>query len=183
VPPWSASGPDSGLDPRCRISTEWGFRYLIVSLPGDLVCHDRARLNRLLFVTMGVVMQWYLKVLQQYVAFSGRARRTEFWMFALFTTIIQIVLQLLDGALGLAYFPGTLGLLTTIYILAVFLPSLGVAVRRLQDTGRSGLWVLIGLVPLVGVIVLIVFWAAEGNRGPNAYGPDPKTATGDPAAA
>jgi uncharacterized membrane protein YhaH (DUF805 family) len=127
-------------------------------------------------------MQWYLKVLRQYADFTGRARRTEYWMFILFTAIIQIVLAVLDSLLGLAFMPGS-GVLTTLYLLAVLLPSLGVSVRRLHDTGRSGLWVLIGLVPFVGAIVLIVFAALEGDRGPNAYGPDPKTAVGNPAAA
>lgn len=127
-------------------------------------------------------MQWYLKVLRQYADFTGRARRTEYWMFILFTAIIQIVLAVLDSLLGLAFMPGS-GVLTTLYLLAVLLPSLGVSVRRLHDTGRSGLWVLIGLVPFVGAIVLIVFAALEGDRGPNAYGPDPKTAVVNPAAA
>jgi uncharacterized membrane protein YhaH (DUF805 family) len=127
-------------------------------------------------------MQWYLKVLRQYADFAGRARRTEYWMFFLFTLIIQIVLAVLDSLLGLAFMPGS-GVLTTLYLLAVLLPSLGVSVRRLHDTGRSGWWVLIGLVPFVGAIVLIVFAALEGDRGPNAFGPDPKTAVGNPAAA
>jgi uncharacterized membrane protein YhaH (DUF805 family) len=127
-------------------------------------------------------MQWYLKVLRQYADFTGRARRTEYWMFVLFTAIIQIVLAVLDSLLGLAFMPGT-GVLTMLYLLAVLLPSLGVSVRRLHDTGRSGWWVLIGLVPFVGAIVLIVFAALEGDRGPNAFGPDPKTAVGNPAAA
>ena len=127
-------------------------------------------------------MQWYLKVLRQYADFTGRARRTEYWMFFLFTLIIQIVLAVLDSLLGLAFVPGS-GVLTTLYVLAVLLPSLGLAVRRLHDTSRSGWWVLIGLVPFLGAIVLIVFAALEGDRGPNAYGPDPKTAVGNPAAA
>ena len=127
-------------------------------------------------------MQWYLKVLRQYADFTGRARRTEYWMFILFTAIIQIVLAVLDSLLGLAFMPGS-GVLTTLYVLAVLLPSLGLAVRRLHDTSRSGWWVLIGLVPFLGAIVLIVFAALEGDRGPNAYGPDPKTAVGNPAAA
>jgi uncharacterized membrane protein YhaH (DUF805 family) len=127
-------------------------------------------------------MQWYLKVLRQYADFTGRARRTEYWMFVLFTAIIQIVLAVLDSLLGLAFMPGT-GVLTMLYLLAVLLPSLGVSVRRLHDTGRSGWWVLIGLVPFLGAIVLIVFAALEGDRGPNAFGPDPKTAVGNPAAA
>jgi uncharacterized membrane protein YhaH (DUF805 family) len=126
-------------------------------------------------------MQWYLKVLRQYADFEGRARRTEYWMFVLFSVIISIVLNVLDNLLGLAFMAGTAGWLSLLYSLAVLLPSLGVSVRRLHDTGRSGWWVLIALVPLVGAIVLIVFTATEGNRGPNAYGPDPKV--GDPAAA
>jgi uncharacterized membrane protein YhaH (DUF805 family) len=126
-------------------------------------------------------MQWYLKVLRQYADFEGRARRTEYWMFVLFSVIISIVLNVLDNLLGLGFMAGTAGWLSLLYSLAVLLPSLGVSVRRLHDTGRSGWWVLIALVPLVGAIVLIVFTATEGNRGPNAYGPDPKV--GDPAAA
>jgi uncharacterized membrane protein YhaH (DUF805 family) len=126
-------------------------------------------------------MQWYLKVLRQYADFEGRARRTEYWMFVLFSVIAQIIFMVLDNLLGLAFVSGSSGWLTVLYVLAVFLPSLGVSVRRLHDTGRSGWWVLIALVPLVGAIVLIVFTATEGNRGPNAYGPDPKV--GDPAAA
>jgi uncharacterized membrane protein YhaH (DUF805 family) len=129
-------------------------------------------------------MQWYLKVLQQYADFAGRARRTEFWMFTLFSVIISIVLGLLDNLLGLTFVSGTTsGWLGLIYSLAVLLPSLGVSVRRLHDTGRSGWWLLIGLVPIVGAIVLIVFWATAGNPGPNAHGPDPKAAIGSPARA
>jgi uncharacterized membrane protein YhaH (DUF805 family) len=126
-------------------------------------------------------MQWYLKVLRQYVDFEGRARRTEYWMFVLFSVIISIVLNVLDNLLGLAFIPGSAGWLSLLYSLAVLLPGLGVSVRRLHDTGRTGWWVLIALVPLAGAIVLIVFAALEGDRGPNAYGPDPKV--GDPAAA
>jgi uncharacterized membrane protein YhaH (DUF805 family) len=131
----------------------------------------------------GFDMQWYLKVLRQYADFAGRARRTEFWMFTLFSLIISIVLGVLDSLLGTTFVAGTTsGWLGLLYGLAVLLPSLGVSVRRLHDTGRSGLWVLIGLVPIVGAIVLIVFCATEGNPGPNSYGPDPKAA-GSPATA
>jgi uncharacterized membrane protein YhaH (DUF805 family) len=129
-------------------------------------------------------MQWYLKVLRQYADFNGRARRTEYWMFALFSIAISIVLGLLDLMLGLTFIEGsTSGWLGLIYGLAVLLPSLGVGVRRLHDTGRSGWWLLIGLVPLVGAIVLIVFLATAGNPGSNAYGPDPKALSDAPAAA
>ena len=129
-------------------------------------------------------MEWYLKVLRQYVDFDGRARRTEFWMFVLFSTIIAIVLGVIDSLLGWTFVAGTTsGWLGLIYSLAVLLPSLGVSVRRLHDTGRSGWWLLIGLIPVIGGIVLIVFCATPGNVGANSYGPDPKASLGSPATA
>jgi len=117
----------------------------------------------------GREMQWYLDVLKKYAVFSGRARRQEYWMFALFNIVISIVLSIIGSVLDL-------GILSIIYSLAVLLPSLGVSVRRLHDTGKSGWWILIALIPLAGVIILIVFLATEGKREPNAYGPDPKAA-------
>jgi uncharacterized membrane protein YhaH (DUF805 family) len=132
-------------------------------------------------------MSWYIKVLKQYVDFSGRARRTEYWMFTLFNLIISVVLGVVDRALGFGSFTGSasggvgfsasLGLLGGLYALAVLLPSLGVAVRRLHDTDRSGWWLLIALIPLIGGIVLLVFFVLEGTRGPNRHGPDPKATT------
>jgi uncharacterized membrane protein YhaH (DUF805 family) len=126
-------------------------------------------------------VNWYLKVLKQYVDFNGRARRTEFWMFTLFNAIASIILAVIDNALGLSSFSSygggfsySLGLLGGLYALAVLLPSLGVAVRRLHDTNRSGWWVLISLIPFIGGIVLLVFFVLEGTRGPNTYGQDPK---------
>ncbi|MEU0401154.1 DUF805 domain-containing protein [Streptomyces sp. NPDC006197] len=116
-------------------------------------------------------MNWYLEVLKKYAVFNGRARRQEFWMFYLFNVIAVIVLAIVDSALGI--YPA----LTGIYALAVFLPYLGVSIRRLHDTGRSGWWLLIGLVPLVGGIILIVFFASEGEQHQNAHGPNPKLAT------
>ena len=132
-------------------------------------------------------MNWYTKVLKQYADFSGRARRTEYWMFTLFNVIVLIVLGFVDRALGFGSFAGSsgggamafsasLGLLGGIYSLAVLVPSLAVAVRRLHDTDRSGWWLLIGLIPIVGGIVLLVFMVLEGTRGPNSHGADPKMA-------
>jgi uncharacterized membrane protein YhaH (DUF805 family) len=115
-------------------------------------------------------MEWYTKVLKNYVGFSGRARRTEFWMFALFNAIIAGVLNVLWRMTDVGVFYW----LYVLYAVAVFLPSLAVGVRRLHDTNRSGWWILIGLIPIVGAIVLIVFYATEGTRGPNQYGEDPK---------
>ncbi|MEU5277949.1 DUF805 domain-containing protein [Streptomyces asoensis] len=114
-------------------------------------------------------MHWYVDVLKKYAVFGGRARRQEYWMFTLFSVIISIVIAIIDAVIGTS----ALGI---IYTLAVLLPSLGVAVRRLHDTDRSGWWILIGLIPLVGAIILIVFLATEGKHEPNQYGPNPKLA-------
>ncbi|MCB1125969.1 MAG: DUF805 domain-containing protein [Verrucomicrobiae bacterium] len=113
-------------------------------------------------------MDWYLKALKNYVGFSGRARRTEYWMFVLFNLIAAIVLGIADAVLG------TGGLLGAVYALAVFLPGLAVAIRRLHDTSRSGWWILIGFVPIVGIIVLLVFAVQDSTPGSNEYGPCPK---------
>lgn len=116
-------------------------------------------------------MQWYLAVLKKYAVFEGRAHRTEFWMFVLVNVIIGIVLSILDAILGTD--AGGAGLLNGLYSLAVLLPSLAVGARRLHDTGRSGWWLLIALIPLIGIILLIVWWAQEGDRASNEHGPNP----------
>ncbi len=113
-------------------------------------------------------MSWYLAVLKKYAAFSGRARRTEYWMFLLFSLIVSMVLGFVDRILG------TAGVLGVVYSLAVLLPTIAVSVRRLHDTGRTGWWLLIGLLPIAGAIVLLVFAVQDGNPGTNAYGPSPK---------
>lgn len=113
-------------------------------------------------------MEWYTKVLQNYVGFTGRARRTEYWMFALFNAIIIIVLSILEALLGLP------GIISGLYSLAVLLPSLAVAVRRLHDTGKSGLWLLISLIPVIGAIILLVFMVLDSDEETNQYGPNPK---------
>jgi len=119
-------------------------------------------------------MQWYLKVLTNYVGFSGRAQRTEFWMFVLINFLITVVLAFIDGMLGLSNPEVGVGVLQGIYSLAVFLPSLAVAVRRLHDTGRTGWWLLVAFLPLVGLIVLLVFYCMDSQPGDNQYGPNPK---------
>ncbi|RDG35052.1 DUF805 domain-containing protein [Streptomyces corynorhini] len=115
-------------------------------------------------------MNWYVDVLKNYAVFSGRARRKEYWMFFLANFVISIALSVIGNVIGAE------NLISGIYALALLIPSLAVAVRRLHDTGRSGWWLLIALVPLVGFIVLIVFLAIEGEQGPNAHGPNPKHA-------
>src|SRR5690606_11242221 len=119
------------------------------------------------------VMEWYLGVLKKYAEFGGRARRKEYWMFVLFNIIIAFVLGLIDGMLGLTT-DGGMGILGGLYTLAVLLPAIAVGVRRLHDTGRSGWWLLIGFVPVIGFIVLIVFFVLASQPGSNEYGPNPK---------
>jgi uncharacterized membrane protein YhaH (DUF805 family) len=128
-------------------------------------------------------MDWYLKVLKQYAVFSGRARRKEYWFFVLFSVIISIVLSFIDKAIGFYDAQSGAGLLSGIYALAVLIPSIAVTVRRLHDTDRSGWWILIVLVPLVGWIVLLVFMVLDSNPGDNKHGPSPKTeaVAGSPA--
>ena len=121
-------------------------------------------------------MNWYLEVLKKYAVFSGRARRKEYWMFTLFNLIIAFVLGFIDGITGMAN-EGGLGVLSIIYSLAVLIPGLAVAVRRLHDTSRSGWWLLISFVPLIGAIVLLVFLVQDSQQGENKHGPNPKAGT------
>ena len=117
-------------------------------------------------------------VLTQYVGFSGRARRSEFWWWFLFTVLVGIAARILDQASGTTVGEGfgQTGIIASLVSLALLLPNLAVSVRRLHDTGRSGWWILIGLVPVVGFIVLIVFYVQDSTPGPNPHGPNPKDA-------
>ena len=113
-------------------------------------------------------------VLSKYATFSGRARRSEYWWYVLFYAILAILASIIDSAMGTD--PGRTGIVGTILGLALLLPSIAVSVRRLHDTGRSGWWLLLALVPIVGAIVLIV-WYCQDSHGDNQYGPSPKAAT------
>ena len=120
-------------------------------------------------------MNYYLKVLRQYVDFKGRARRAEYWNFTLFSTLISIVLLLVDTyVLGTNPMAGESGIIGNLYSLAVFLPSLGVLVRRLHDVGKSGWFFLIVLIPLIGAIWLLILLFRDGEQGENKWGPNPK---------
>jgi uncharacterized membrane protein YhaH (DUF805 family) len=107
---------------------------------------------------------WKRVVLERYAQFTGRSSRAEFWWYFLANIIISIVLNVLVAASSIFWVP------YVIYSLAVLIPGLAVGVRRLHDTNRSGWWLLIALIPIVGIIVLIVFWASEGTPGPNVHG-------------
>ncbi|MGL6177230.1 MAG: DUF805 domain-containing protein [Vibrionaceae bacterium] len=119
-------------------------------------------------------MNWYLSVLKKYVCFSGRARRKEFWYFTLINVLITAALAFTDQKLGLFYPQVGIGVLSAIYTLITLLPSTGVLMRRLHDTGRSAWWGLITLIPLLGAVVLLVLLAQNSQTGDNKYGSDPK---------
>lgn len=113
-------------------------------------------------------MEWYLNVLKNYTGFQGRARRLEYWMFMLFNFIASVIMDIIDRIVHITPF------LAVIYALVVFLPSLAVTVRRLHDIGKSGWWVLIGIIPFIGEIILIVFACLDSQPFENQYGPNPK---------
>ncbi len=124
-------------------------------------------------------MEWFLKVVRDnYANINGRARRKEYWMFVLINIGISMVLSLIDRMLGLTmdsndygYGPGAL---SSIYSLAVLVPSIAVTVRRLHDINKSGWFILAAFVPCVGGIYLLYLLVSEGDRGQNQYGADPK---------
>ena len=119
-------------------------------------------------------MNWYLEVLKKYAVFSGRARRKEYWFFVLFNFIFAVVLAFIDGMIG-TFDPETgYGVLSGIYGLVVIIPGIAVTIRRLHDTDRSGWWLLILFIPLIGAIWLLVLMIIDGTPGENQYGPDPK---------
>jgi uncharacterized membrane protein YhaH (DUF805 family) len=115
-------------------------------------------------------MNWYIDAWKNYVNFNGRARRQAYWMFVLFNIIAAVLLSVVDGVIG------TGGILSGLYSLAVLLPGLALGVRRLHDIGKSGWWLLIGLVPFIGVIILLIFACMDSQPGTNEYGPNPKGA-------
>jgi uncharacterized membrane protein YhaH (DUF805 family) len=123
-------------------------------------------------------MNWYLDVIKKYAVFSGRARRKEYWMFALINFVIVIVLE------GLFIFPTLLNgngdfptfgyILVMLYSFGLFLPSLGVMIRRLHDVGKSGWWYFVALIPFIGAIWLLILLISDSQPGTNQYGPNPK---------
>ena len=119
-------------------------------------------------------MEWYLKVLRQYADFNGRARRKEYWMFFLFNAIIVAILSLIDRFTGTYSLEWGSGLLSGLYSIAVLIPGLAVAARRLHDVGKSGWMLLIAFIPIIGAIWLLVLFVTDSDPGNNKYGPNPK---------
>jgi uncharacterized membrane protein YhaH (DUF805 family) len=122
-------------------------------------------------------------VYSNYARFDGRSRRSEYWYFALFVFVAYVVGAGLTKALGsIAEILGTLaGIALVLFWLATLVPSIAVGIRRLHDTGRSGWWLLIGLIPIIGSIVLIVFYVQDSQPATNDYGPSPKGSAAPPA--
>ena len=119
-------------------------------------------------------MVWYLEALKKYAVFGGRSRRKEYWYFVLFSLIVSLVLSAVDALLGTFSSSTNVGLLGGLYGLAIIIPTIAVSVRRLHDIDRTGWWVLISLVPVIGTIVLLVFAVLDGTPGQNRFGPNPK---------
>ena len=124
-------------------------------------------------------MNYYLMVLKKYAVFDGRAQRAEYWYFFLFNIIISIILSILGKAIGVFNITiGTVGseinILSLLYSLAVLIPGLAVAVRRLHDVSKSGWMILISLIPLIGTIWILVLTIRDSTPGENKYGPNPK---------
>jgi uncharacterized membrane protein YhaH (DUF805 family) len=121
-----------------------------------------------------LVMNWYLEALRKYAVFEGRARRKEYWFFILFNVLISMVLGFVDRFIGNINPESGLGILSGIYTLGVIIPGMAVSVRRLHDTGRSGWWLLITFVPVIGAIIFFYFMVLDSDTESNEYGPSPK---------
>lgn len=125
-------------------------------------------------------MDWFLDAFKyKYLDFTGRARRTEYWMFMLFHFLIIILLAVLSAVLGDIGVSTVGTFLLVVYILMSFLPALALTVRRLHDTGRSGWYYLLNFIPYVGGIIIFIFTVMDSELGHNNWGPNPKAANTD----
>ena len=109
-------------------------------------------------------------VTQKYADFNGRARRAEYWSFTIFVSAVSLILNFLYNRTDSTIF----SVLTIVFSLAILVPTLAVSWRRLHDIGKKGVWYFINLIPIVGSIILLVWFCQEGTRGDNEFGPDPK---------
>lgn len=121
-------------------------------------------------------MEWMLMPLHRYADFSGRSRRKEYWMFFLLCVAVSVAISIIGsigaGTGGDMNFLGSL--LMGLFFLAIIVPSIALQVRRFHDQDKSGWFVLLNFIPLIGGLIVFVFMLLEGTRGPNQYGPDPK---------
>ncbi len=118
-------------------------------------------------------MKWYLKVMKHYSDFNGRASREEYWMFVLFNFLISLLFFLIDILLGTMNNILFVGILSSFYSIGVMVPSWAVTVRRLHDVGKSGFFILIEFVPIIGSFWLLLTLIKNGDEGSNIYGENP----------
>lgn len=126
-------------------------------------------------------MKWYLLAFRRFADFKGRSTRQEYWMFTLFNLLISLGLGVVAGLLGVGSEHSPADAISGLYTLIVLVPSLALSVRRLHDIGKSGWWMLLLLIPLIGALILLVFAIQQGEPGTNRYGPDPRGAPPLPA--
>jgi len=119
-------------------------------------------------------MYWYCEVLKKYSVFEGRAGRKEYWSFFILNFIIGMMFIYLDLIAGTFSHSSGIGIFGGLYSISVLIPSLAVSVRRLHDTGRNGIWLLIWFVPVIGFIILLIFMLQGSQEGENKYGENPK---------
>lgn len=119
-------------------------------------------------------MKYYIKAFNNFSNFNGRARRKDYWMYLLFNLIFAMVAIILDNVFGLAFESIGYGVIYLLYALITFIPSLSVSVRRLHDKSKSGWYLLLAIIPIIGGIVLLFILAADGDPGENEYGMNPK---------
>ena len=122
---------------------------------------------------MPIVNNWKLVVMERYAKFDGRAGRAEFWWFALANIIVYVILAAL-GSVSNIFF-----ILYFVFALAMLIPSIAVAIRRLHDTNKTGWLLLIQLIPIVGFIILFVFMVTAGDEGANPFVEGPETSGAD----
>jgi uncharacterized membrane protein YhaH (DUF805 family) len=118
-------------------------------------------------------VNYYFAAFRKYTVFNGRATRSEYWYFTLFNILVVGVFGLIDQVMGTFNFDASYGPLSAIYTLAMILPGLGVSIRRLHDTGRSGWWFMITIIPVVGLLVFLYFALLDSDPNPNQYGESP----------
>lgn len=132
-------------------------------------------------VNPGIFGWWKKVVFENYANFNGRARRSEYWYFVLANVILIIpfyALTIIGAVSDMTWLAGISGFIYVVAALGLFIPSLAVAVRRLHDINKSGWFYLVGLIPLVGGIILLVWFCTEGTKGSNEFGEDPKNPEG-----
>lgn len=122
-------------------------------------------------------MNWYVECLKKYATFAGRARRKEYWMFSLFNIIFGFAIGFIQGVMGIGG-ESYMAWPALLYTLAMIIPGIAVTVRRLHDTNRSGAWLFIAIVPIVGTLALLWFMVQDGTPGDNSYGANPKSPVG-----